>query len=72
MSHPKPVTPAGLKCLALLAEGLTCKEIAARLNLSPKTVNNQLTVNYPRIGVNKETAAVAWYVRNIEFKGIQK
>lgn len=72
MSHPKPVTPAGLKCLALLAEGLTCKEIASRLNLSPKTVNNQLTVNYPRIGVNKETAAVAWYVRNIEFKGIQK
>lgn len=65
----KPVTPAGLKCIALLAEGLTAKEIGVRLGISRRTVNNQLMINYPRIGVNKDTAAVAWYVRNIEIKG---
>ena len=68
MSKPMP-TPRALQIVALMSNGLTAKEIGDRLGITCRTVTNTLTINYPRIGVNKDTAAVAWYIRNVEMKG---
>lgn len=66
MSKP---TPRAMQIVALMANGLTAKEIGDRLGITGKTVTNTITMNYPRMGVNKDTAAVAWYIRNVEMKG---
>lgn len=44
--------------LALLAEGLSRKEIAQRLQISPATVKRHLEEIYRKLGVNGKTAAV--------------
>lgn len=66
MSKP---TPRAMQIVALMADGLTAKEIGDRLGITGKTVTNTIIRNYPRMGVNKDTAAVAWYIRNVEMKG---
>ena len=66
MSKP---TPRAMQIVALMADGLTAKEIGDRLGITGKTVTNTITMNYPRMGVSKDTAAVAWYIRNVEMKG---
>ncbi|QDP83795.1 response regulator transcription factor [Nocardia otitidiscaviarum] len=43
--------------LAMLAEGLTNKEIAARMFIAEKTVRNQLTGLFARLGVQTRTQA---------------
>jgi DNA-binding NarL/FixJ family response regulator len=45
--------------LALIAEGLTDKDIARRLNLSPATVRTYNSALYAKLGITRRTQAVA-------------
>jgi DNA-binding CsgD family transcriptional regulator/tetratricopeptide (TPR) repeat protein len=60
---PPPARLAGLtarevEVVRLLAAGLTNAEIAARLSLSPRTVNAHLTTIYGKLGVATRGAAI--------------
>jgi DNA-binding CsgD family transcriptional regulator/tetratricopeptide (TPR) repeat protein len=46
-----------LDVLALVAEGLTDREVAVRLYISPRTVNQHLRSIYNKLGVSSRTAA---------------
>ncbi|GAB4006445.1 hypothetical protein GCM10029992_57110 [Glycomyces albus] len=45
------LTPQELQVVQLASSGLTNKEIAARLYLSPRTVGHHLYKAYPKLGV---------------------
>jgi DNA-binding NarL/FixJ family response regulator len=45
--------------LTLLSEGNTNREIARRLDLSPKTVNRHVENIFDKLGVSSRAAAVA-------------
>lgn len=47
--------------LELLCEGKTNSQIASNLQISPKTVESNLTRVYRKLGVNNRAAAVATY-----------
>ena len=51
------------RVLALLAEGLTNKEIGDRLNLSEKTVKNYLSNVFDKLQVTRRTQAAALYAQ---------
>ncbi len=53
-----PLTARELEILELLAEGLTNKEIGARLDISPFTVRNHTTRIYAKVGVNNRDDAI--------------
>ncbi|MCW3064095.1 MAG: two component transcriptional regulator, LuxR family [Solirubrobacterales bacterium] len=57
------LTPRQLRMLDLVAEGLTAREIAARLGLSPSAVKADLARAYERLGVSERAAAVAAAMR---------
>jgi DNA-binding NarL/FixJ family response regulator len=52
------LTPREQEVLQLLARGLSNKEIAQRLTISPRTVNFHLDNIYSKLHVNSRTAAV--------------
>ena len=49
--------------LALTADGLSARQIGARLHLSPATVKSHLQNVYEKLGVSDRTAAVATAIR---------
>ena len=51
------VTPRELEVLTLVAEGLTNREVAGRLDISPGTVRSHLEHSYSKLGVGTRTAA---------------
>lgn len=59
--HPDPpvpfesLTPAEEQIAALVGEGATNREVAARMFLSGKTVENHLTRVYRKLGVRSRT-----------------
>jgi LuxR family maltose regulon positive regulatory protein len=55
----EPLTAREGEVLALLAEGLTNRQIAARLHLSPNTVRIHTTHIYGKLGVTSRTQAAA-------------
>ena len=57
------VTPRQAEILALVASGLSDKEIASRLGLSPRTIQSHLDRLYLQHGFHKRTAAVAAWLR---------
>lgn len=70
--HPRPAGLAGARLtiaeegvLKLLAEGLDNRSIAARLGKSAKTVRNQLSVIFDKLGVHSRAQAIvtalAWH-----------
>lgn len=62
--EPLPLSGGDAELLALVATGLTHKEIAARLGRSHGTVRNRLSQLYARLGVSSRTeAAVLFTVR---------
>lgn len=69
-SRQRPANlPAGLtsreaEVLRLLTAGLTNAEIAARLSLSPRTINAHLTTIYGKLGVATRAAAVRFAVEH--------
>jgi two-component system response regulator DevR len=52
------------RLLALLAEGKTNKEIGTALGLAEKTIKNQLTALFERLGIDRRAQAAAYYVRH--------
>jgi non-specific serine/threonine protein kinase len=58
------LTPRQLETLRLVAEGLTNKEIALRLGITPKTVMHHLTVVFQELGVRTRTEAALWATAN--------
>ena len=57
------LTPRELEVLRLAAEGLSNKEIAARLVLSEKTVKNRISNIFAKLQVNDRTQAVLHALR---------
>ncbi len=58
-----PLSPRESEILRLVAQGLTNKEIAARLYLSPFTVRNQVTRILDKLGLSRRAEAAAEAVR---------
>lgn len=57
------LTPRQREVLALVAEGLTNKEVGERLGISPRTVQKNLQMIYRRLEVpNRTHAAMVWAV----------
>jgi HD-GYP domain-containing protein (c-di-GMP phosphodiesterase class II) len=57
---PAGLTAREVEVLALLARGMPNKEIARRLDLSPKTVSNHLEHVYTKVGVQSRAAATLY------------
>ena len=58
MVIPDPLTPREIEVVELLAAGLTNREIAEKLVLSPQTVKKHAGNIYQKLGVNNRTQAV--------------
>ncbi len=56
--RPSPLTPRERQVLGLLADGLTDREVAARLVISPKTVEKHVAAVLRKTGTPSRTAAV--------------
>ena len=60
---PADLTPREVEVLRLLARGLSNKEIAARLSISPKTVGNHAEHIYAKIDARSRAAAAFFAMR---------
>jgi DNA-binding NarL/FixJ family response regulator len=65
LAKPAATSPSGLttrevEVLRLLAQGLTDVQIAEQLVISPRTVNNHLTLIYSKIQVSSRSAATCY------------
>lgn len=54
----QPLSPRQREMIMLAAQGLSRKQAAARLGLSPQTVKNHLQEAYAKLGVNNIAQAV--------------
>lgn len=57
------LTPTERQILALIAEGLTNKEVGAKLELSEKTVRNHIAVIFEKLHVTRRAEAAAIFAR---------
>ena len=57
------LSPQENRVLALIAEGLTNKEVGARLNLSEKTVKNYLSTVFEKLHVSRRAEAAVIYAQ---------
>ena len=57
------LSPRELEILALLSKGITNKEIALRLGISPETVRTHLGHIYEKLHVQSRTEAVTKYLK---------
>jgi DNA-binding CsgD family transcriptional regulator/RimJ/RimL family protein N-acetyltransferase len=59
--YPTPLSPREIEVIELIAEGLTDKEIAARLNITARTVAEHITNIRLKLGASNRAAAVYRY-----------
>ena len=64
---PDGLTTREAEVLRQLAHGLSTKEIARKLSVSPKTVDNQTQSIYRKIGTKSRTAAALYAMENAIF-----
>jgi len=64
LEPPVQLSPREIEVLRLLSEGLSNKEIAQQLSLSPRTVNFHLDHIYSKLGVSSRTEAVIHALRH--------
>jgi predicted ATPase/DNA-binding CsgD family transcriptional regulator len=60
------LTPREREVALLVAEGLTNRDIAARLVLSPRTIESHVERIMNRLGVGSRTEIAAWAVRHLD------
>jgi DNA-binding CsgD family transcriptional regulator len=63
MSRPSPLTSRELEVAALVAEGMTNKEVATRLRVSVRTAENHLLNVMNKLGLDNRAQVAAWYTR---------
>jgi DNA-binding CsgD family transcriptional regulator len=68
-TRKRPENPGGLSrrevdVLGLAARGLTTREIADRLVISPKTADHHIQHIYGKIGVSTRAAAALWAMQH--------
>ncbi len=61
---PSPLTDRELEVAALIAEGLTNKEVATRLRLSVRTAENHVLNVMNKLGLDNRAHVAAWYTRS--------
>ena len=61
---PAGLTAREVEVLRLVAQGLTNAQVAARLYLSPRTVDRHLSAIYTKLGVATRTAAAAFAIEH--------
>jgi len=57
------LTPRELQLVELIVQGIPIKEMAVRLDLSPKTVPQYLAHLYAKLGVHSRAEVAAWRFR---------
>jgi DNA-binding CsgD family transcriptional regulator len=62
--HPGGLTRREVEVLNLAAIGLTTREIADRLFISPKTTDHHIQNVYAKIGVSTRAAAALWAMQH--------
>jgi predicted ATPase/DNA-binding CsgD family transcriptional regulator/tRNA A-37 threonylcarbamoyl transferase component Bud32 len=63
-SYPAELTAREVEVLRLVAKGLTDRQIAEQLVISPRTVNTHLTSIYNKLGVDSRAAATRFAVEH--------
>jgi DNA-binding NarL/FixJ family response regulator len=58
---PGPLSPRELEVAALVADGRTNREIAARLYLSERTAQNHVQHILTKLGLANRTQVAGWY-----------
>ena len=61
---PNTLTPREVEVLISVARGMTNKEVAAALEISPRTVQHHLEHIYEKLGVSTRAAAALYAARN--------
>jgi DNA-binding CsgD family transcriptional regulator len=61
---PSPLTGRELEVAALVAEGLTNKEVATRLRLSVRTAENHVLNVMNKLGLDNRAQVAAWFTRS--------
>ncbi|MGA8260139.1 MAG: response regulator transcription factor, partial [Arenicellales bacterium] len=62
--NPGRLSRREIDVLQLAARGLTTKDIADRLHISPKTTDHHIQHIYNKIGVSSRAAAALWAMEN--------
>ena len=62
--HPGGLTRREVDVLRLAARGLTTRQIADRLVISPKTADHHIQHIYGKIGVSTRAAAALWAMQH--------
>ena len=62
--HPGGLSRREVEVLSLTAKGLTTKQIADRLFISPKTTDHHIQHVYTKIGISTRAAAALWAMQN--------
>jgi DNA-binding NarL/FixJ family response regulator len=63
---PSELSPSELRVAELAGSGLTNRQIATQLFLSPKTVDANLARAYGKLGIRSRAELGAWMVRGSE------
>ena len=63
MPHPGGLSSREIDVLRLAAKGLTTRQIADRLYISPKTADHHIQHVYNKIGVSTRAAAALWAIQ---------
>ena len=53
-----------MQVVQLVAEGLSDRQIASRLGISPRTVDNHLRHIFEKVGVSSRRALATWALRS--------
>jgi signal transduction histidine kinase len=69
LAEPAQLTPREMDVIQLLTDGLSNKEIARALFISPRTVNFHLDNIYSKLGVSSRTEAAIYALRQGWIKG---
>ena len=62
--HPAGLTRREVEVLRLAAKGLTTRQIAERLVISPKTADHHIQHIYGKIGTSTRAAAALWAMQH--------